>query len=145
MVICIEALYVFGAKDKEREEEKRNLSYEKKYKIVIGLSMFIFLLFAIFLLSIVNKGIKNIRKLKADPQKSLVITQGLNKRRLCFSRLYFFHYFFIRTFICLMVLITPFASSKILWLIVLIIQTIFTFMHLIKLYDAWSLYLQAFV
>lgn len=142
MVICIESLYVSGALEWETSEIHRNLSYPLKYKIAIGISAFLFLVLSFILLLAIIKGILNITKNKDNPNKVLVVTQGLNRRRLLFSWLYFFHFFFIRTFICVLVVLTPFVNSKILWWIVLIVQILFFLMHFVKLYDSWSVYLQ---
>ena len=107
--------------------------------------MFLFLLLVLFLSLAVIKGILNIRKLKTAPSKVLVVTQGLNRKKLLFARLYFFHFFSIRTFICILVVLTPFVKSKILWWLVIIVQFMFTLMHFVKLYDSWSVYLQGIV
>jgi len=107
--------------------------------------VFLFLLLVLFLSLAVIKGILNIRKLKTAPSKVLVVTQGLNRKKLLFARLYFFHFFSIRTFICILVVLTPFVKSKILWWLVIIVQFMFTLMHFVKLYDSWSVYLQGIV
>lgn len=78
-------------------------------------------------------------------KKNLIVTQGLNRKSKIFPVLYYLHYFFIRTFISLMIVLTPFVSSIYLWIIVLVVQTLITLAHLIKLYDSWSLYLQGII
>ena len=119
MVICIESLYISGALKQELDSPRRDLSYTLQYKIGINISAFLFLVLSGGLLIAVIKGILNISKLRTNPNKVLVVTQGLNRRKLLFARLYFFHFFFIRTFICILVVLTPFVKSKILWWLVM--------------------------
>ena len=99
MTLVIEILHIINVIKEiqlsEDEEQRRMLSYFLKYKIAVSVSGFLFLVMVALLFFTIFKGIMNIRKLKQNPNKNLVIVQGLNKSRLMFSFLYFFHFFFI--------------------------------------------------
>jgi len=111
MTLIIEILHITNKVkeiylNSETEEKKRMLSYFLKYKIAVSVSAFLFLVMAALLFIAIFKGIMNIRKLKRNPKLNLVIVQGLNQRNLIFSFLYFLHFFFIRTFIVFMVILS---------------------------------------
>jgi len=42
-----------------------------------------------------------------------------------------------------MVILTSFVNGKILWIIILVVQILFTAVHFVKLYESWNLYLQS--
>ena len=141
MIITIEALYISN----QIASPTRNLSYDLKYKISLSISALLFLLMAILLLLTVIKAIHNIRSLKQNPSRVLVVTQGLNKTRLVYSCLYFLHFFLIRTFIALMVVLSQFVPSRTLWIVVLVVQGAMLLFHGAKFYETWELYLQGLV
>jgi len=110
-------------------------------KISLGISAGLFILFCFILFGIIIKAIRKISK----NQLNSVVTSGLNKRRKLLPAIYYFHFFFIRVFLSLMVLLTPFVNSVILWIVILLVQILICFAHLIKFYEAWEIYLQAIV
>lgn len=142
MSIIIETLYIVG---KMHNDEEWNLAYASKYKIVLGISSTLFLLLCTILCITICKGARNLKKLKENPERSSVIASGLKQTRPCFMFMYYFHYFFIRSIITFMVLLTPFSRSSVLWLVMLFVQTLILVYHFIKFYDSWSLYLQGIV
>lgn len=95
----------------------RILDYLLKYKISLGISLCIFVIFCVLLFLVILKGIWNM----SYDEKNLVVTQGLNKKLKIFVILYYLHFFFIWTFISIMIFVTPFVNSLYLWMIVLIV------------------------
>lgn len=122
-----------------QEQEGRYLEYSLKYKIALGISCFFFLIVLIILLFSIYIGIKRIGPNLKNP----VVSQGLNKRRRICAGIYYVHFFLIRAFLSLMVILSPFVKAKYIWITILGMQIILTFLHLIKFYETWSLYVQA--
>jgi len=66
-----------------------------QYKIMIGISCLCYLVFVGLLLTTIIVGALNIRKLKQNPNKILVVSGGLNQKSILFPLFYYGHYIFI--------------------------------------------------
>ena len=112
ITLMVETLNISG-------HSKRNLTYSPIYKIALGFSFFAFLLLSLILVSSVIKGARNTKRTSND--KFLVVSNGLKQESPKFVLMHYGHFFLIRVSITLLIFLTPFVDSKLLWIIMCLI------------------------
>lgn len=121
-------------------------------KLISKQSVFTFIAFSgVFLILhgvgvgvLVVKALLTIKKGAEQPKaKSWLLTfvKGLNTKRRCYGILYFAHYLGFRFIVSLLILLSPYLPSFILWILIIIMQFISLVIHFFKIYEAWINYL----
>ena len=120
---------------------QRNLT-NTSYNIFLSVSGVLLMIYFVALLSF---AIILILKSKSTNSNFNTVTKGLNKNSWLYPFIYYLHYLGIWLFIGLMIFLTPFVDSFILWFMLSVFQGIFTLAHLVKLYVTISSYILVFV
>ena len=111
---------------------RRNLTTVDLVELIIG--SFLGSVLNIILIILV---IKVIISFKTIDKHSLLFSlkQGINPWRIIYPIIYYIHYFFIWYLRVILISLTPFVSSQILWLIILIIQVAFSIAQILKVLE----------
>ena len=134
MTLIIEFLYIIGT------PRAWELEYATKYKVVLCVSGLIFILYFALLLSVIIKGIKNALSKKYG---LMVVASGINLRRKIYVILYYFHFFLIWLSIVILVALTPFVSSPILFILLTFVQVICLLLNIPRLYESVFFHIQS--
>jgi len=102
--------------------------------IISGVFLLIYWGFQILLIVI-----SSMKLLKGKQSLTRRFFSGL-KLKVVWVACYFFHYYLIRVAVSILILLTPWVDSKVVFGIILAIQTAFTCLHVIKIYDKVSNY-----
>jgi len=73
------------------------------------------------------------------------LMEGLNAKKKCWLITYFIHFFFTWLLLSLLVLLTPWCSSKVLLGIAFGLQLLSICVNILKLYSSWFLYAQILI
>ena len=110
----------------------------------------ILLIHMIAVLTIIVIAVKSIQRkdkyvsnqLKTStPSKLVTFVKGLNTWRRLFGSLYFIHYLGLRFMVCILILVTPYVQSFILWGFIVFLQVVCTGMNVLRIYEKLVNYL----
>lgn len=110
------------------------------FSIIIITFMIIFILFMIAYLMKKMKMLFEIWKSKTWFHLVSPLVYGIKISSKRFPLIYFCHYFLLWTFICVMLLMSPYSKSGFLWISITLFQSLCFGTHVYKFYDWWLLY-----
>jgi len=123
---------------------KRDLLSKPGLISLVSISGVLILIHLIGVLALVFTALKQIkldRLNKTQSSKLLTFVKGLSMKKRIFGSLYFVHYIGLRLTIAVLILISPFVKSFLLWAFIVFIQFVSFCIHFTRIYEKLINYL----